>query len=89
MNDPQNIFTTGSTEAILKLFVNKIIENDTLSYFTWTGKSTAKYGKKYRFKALENITSLLYDLVAAKDKRYNNDLFESHMIKKVFKYAYS
>lgn len=90
MDDRKNIFTTGSTEDILKLFISKIIDKNTLSYFTWTGKTKQKkYGKKNSFEVLENLNLMLYQLVFAKDQRYTAEMFNFHMVKCVFKYAYT
>lgn len=63
--------------------VEAIIEPNTLSKYTWSGKNN-----KLKFKTNEKILKLIYKLSYAADKKYTKAAFDSDIVKKVFKNAY-
>lgn len=68
---------------IITNLVEAIIEPNTLSMYTWSGKN-----KKFKFKTNVEILKLIYQLIHSADNKYTKAMFENDIVNKVFKYAY-
>lgn len=75
-------------EEVLLEVCRKLFHDNLISSMTWTGKSGDKTKKKIKFKSFSNTRGLMFELVLAADKSFNEKKFEKILIYKVLKYGY-
>lgn len=67
----------------------QVIGEEFLSSFTWTGKTNVKNVRKLEFRKYELLLKLIHETAMAADDAYTYSTFQSDMVKKICKYAYT
>lgn len=92
INHLEQIFSKSTSlnmKQALLLITNTLISPKLLSNFTWTGKSGTKSGpKKQAFRQLNEIISLIFDIMQRFDDKYTIEKLHKDITYNVLKYAY-
>lgn len=74
---------------ILKKFVFEVIDKGLMKTMTWTGKTNVRDVRKLALNKYTLLLKLIHETVLKADSTYTYKQFQSDIVNKVVKYAYS